>query len=248
MPKLHQVVALVSGKKTRLEKEFGDWHKISQKADLFHGITRTYKPVEEGGETLPSEKKNAQSSVYEILGQVRNTLTDIVDLVATQEVGNTTAKANVVVDGNVLLKDIPVCVMLYLEKQLEDIRTFVEKLPTLDPAESWKKNVQGGYYELEEAQKTVRTKKVQKPIVLYDATDKHPAQTQLITEDVNAGVWTTQKIAKVLSSVEQKEILKRVGKLLDAIKVAREEANSIDVRQSNVAGPILDYVFSGLGK
>jgi hypothetical protein len=43
MPKLNQIVAVVSGKKTRVEKEFGDLNKLIQKPELFHGLSKTYQ-------------------------------------------------------------------------------------------------------------------------------------------------------------------------------------------------------------
>lgn len=247
MAKQCQIVAVVSGKKTRLEKEFGEANKTVQKGDLFSGLSRTYSPLDEGGEMLPAEKKLPQQSVNQVVGHVRSLLNDIMDAIATQEYGNTTAKADIKVEGKAILTGVPVTVMLYLEKQLDDMRTFVGNLPTLDPAERWVKNAQTGYFELEEAQKSVRTKKVQKPLVLYPATEKHPAQTQLITEDITAGSWTIQKSSTAVADVEKKAILSRITKLADAVKAAREEANGMEVKEQQIAAPILQYVFEGLG-
>jgi hypothetical protein len=99
MARLNQIVAVVSGKKTRVEKEFGELNKVLQKADLFHGIARQDQPVEENGEELPSERKDPQKSTKAIIRQARTILTDIIDAVATQEYGNCVAKADVKVDG-----------------------------------------------------------------------------------------------------------------------------------------------------
>jgi hypothetical protein len=242
VPKLNQIVAVVSGKKTRVEKEFGDLYKVVQKPDLFHGLSRTYQPVDDGGEQLPSESKQPQKSSSEIVDAARATLVGIIDAIATQEWGNTTASADVFVGGKALLNEVPITVLLYLEKQLTDLYTFVNSFPVLDPAEEWQKNDQNGQYRTPPT-KTVRTKKVQKPLVLYPATDKHPAQTQLITEDVTVGYWTTVKTATVFSAQEKKGILARIQELQDAVKVAREAANSVDVDDVEIAAPILKYVF-----
>jgi hypothetical protein len=242
MPKLNQIVAVVAGKKTRTEQEFGELNKTAQKADLFHGLVRTYHPSEDGGEQLPGESKFPQKNVNDVIASARTVLTGIMDAVATQEYGNTEAKADVVVNGNPVLKDVPVTVLLYLEKQLNDLRTFVGNLPTLDPAERWVKNEQTGEYVTEPA-KTIRQRKVQKPLVLYPATPEHPAQTQLITEDVFAGTWTVVKQATVLSATDKKAMLGRILDLQDAVKVAREEANSIEVGDKHIAAPVLKYIF-----
>jgi hypothetical protein len=243
MAKLNQIVAVVAGKKTRVEKEFGELNKILQKADLFHGIARQYQPVDEDGEELPSERKDPQKSAKAIIRQARTILTDIIDAVATQEYGNCTAKADVKVDGETILKQVPVTVLLYLAKQLDDLHTFVGNIPVLDPSDRWTYNAQDGTYITDEI-KTIRTKKVQKPIVLYDATEKHPAQTQLITEDITAGHWKTRKYATTLAATERQQIVDRIVKLQDAVKIAREEANSIPVDDQTIASAVLKFIFA----
>lgn len=242
MAKLNQIIAVVSGKKTRSEKEFGELNKTVVKKDLFEGLSRVYYPLEENGEVLPSETKLPQKSMADILSDLRQILTGIMDAVATQEYGNTSAKSDVIVDGVTILSDVPVTVLLYLEKQLNDLNTFVGNFPTLDPSEKWTKNNTNGQYETAVSE-SIRTKKIQKPLVLAPATDKFPAQTQLITEDVTVGKWAVTKFSTVLTSIEKKGILQRIVKLQDAVKIAREAANSIDVKNIEIATPVLNYIF-----
>src|SRR5207248_6601308 len=139
-------------------KEFGELNKTLQKADLFLGLARTYQPAEENGEALPPEHKYPQKSTREVVDQARTILADIMNAVATQEYANTAAKADVVVDGAVILPQVPVTVLLYLEKQLNDLQTFVGNMPTLDPAERWNFNDQTGQYATEST-RTVRPRK-----------------------------------------------------------------------------------------
>lgn len=242
MAKLNQIVAVVAGKKTRAEKEFGDLNKILQKPDLFHGLSRTYQPSEETGESLPPESKYPQKNVREVLTSTRTLLTGIMDAVATQEYGNCSAKSDIIVDGATVLTGVPVTVLLYLDKQLNDLRTFVGNIPTLDPSEKWTLNDQTGEYSTD-AVKTRSTKKVQRPLVLYPATPEHPAQTQLVTEDVTAGYWTTTKFATVLPFTQKRDILERIDRLQEAVKIARENANSVDVADTMIAAPVLAFVF-----
>lgn len=58
-------------------------------------------------------------------------------MTATREWANRLAAADVVVDGTVLLPQVPVPYLLFLEKQLTDLHTFVRKLPVLDASEAW---------------------------------------------------------------------------------------------------------------
>jgi hypothetical protein len=59
------------------------------------------------------------------------------NLVFTQDTGNQSARADIVVDGKVVLANVPVTSLLFLDKQVNDLETFVSKLPTPDPAEEW---------------------------------------------------------------------------------------------------------------
>ena len=57
-------------------------------------------------------------------------------VLATQDFANCQAKANVVVDGQTILKEVPVTHLLFLEKQLVDLRTFIDGLPTPEAKKS----------------------------------------------------------------------------------------------------------------
>jgi hypothetical protein len=67
------------------------------------------------------------------------------DLAATQDFANTEAKASVVVDGQTILTDVPVPYLLFLEKQLQDVKTFVLSLPVLSIDKDWQRNLAKGY-------------------------------------------------------------------------------------------------------
>jgi hypothetical protein len=242
MPKLNQIVAVVAGKKTRTEKALGDLNKLVQKPELFSGLSRVYEPAEENGEMLPPESKFPQKNVDEVITQARELLIGVIDAIATQEYGNTKANADVVVDDVTLLVGVPITVLLYLEKLTNDLHTFVSNMPVLDPTARWERSDSDSMYRTSPMQ-TIRTKKVQKPLVLFPATDKHPAQTQLIIEDVTAGTWQTTHFSTALTATGKQALLARIIRLQDAIKVAREEANSAEVTQQKIADKVLAYIF-----
>jgi len=85
---------------------------------------------------------------------------------------------------------------------------------------------------------------MQKGIVLYDATEHHPAQTQLITEDVVVGHWTTTKFSGAIPRPRKKVLLERIRQLADAVKFAREQANSIEADDQKVGRKVLDFIFA----
>jgi hypothetical protein len=242
MTKLNQIIALSTGKKSQAHKTITDAYQNLQKAGQLEGISRSYKPKDDEGEQLPPEKKLVQLKVSDAVVSVIAALTDLFDVVATQDQANCMAKANVTVDNVAVLKDVPVTTLLFLEKQLVDLHTFVEKLPTLDPGEAWSYNADVDHYASESYQ-TTKTKKILKNHVKAEATKEHPAQVETYTEDVIVGYWTTVKFSGAIPAKERNEMLERVRKLQEAVKCAREEANSMEIEPKKIGGPVLRYIF-----
>jgi hypothetical protein len=173
-PRLNQVVAVVSGKKAQAAEALTGVYHLFQKATLFEGLDRRFTPRNDSGENKPAERKKPQHTVKELYAKVEPALAELFDGVATQDWGNTQARADVVVDGKVLLSAAPVTFLLFLDKQLQDIRSFVEKLPLRDAAEDWAFQPESGYFATPLSGRLV-TAKVQEPLVLYPATEQHPA-------------------------------------------------------------------------
>jgi hypothetical protein len=61
--KLNQVIALTKGAKSNGEAALTQAYHAIQKAALLAGITKTYKPRDDDGETLPSEGVKLQLRV-----------------------------------------------------------------------------------------------------------------------------------------------------------------------------------------
>lgn len=241
--KLNQIIAIEKGTKSRTHSVMSDLYKIAQKPDLFNGLAKVYDSAEEGGETLPPDNKRVQFSVKSLIEQVSHSLSDLMNVTARKDWANCVAKGTVTINDKVILADVPVSHLLFLEKQLTDLRTFVGTLPTLDIAEDWTLDPNSGLFKTETT-KTHRTKKVQRPLVLYPATPEHPAQTQIVTEDVLAGYWNTTKQSGAMRVPDKQTYLDRIDSLIKAIKEAREAANMADeVTTPNVGDAIFSYVF-----
>lgn len=230
--------------RTSAERMLTDVHRRLATPALLSGISRTYRPRDDEGDPLPPESTLVQVSAEAALSDVKKALSHFYDVTATKDWANCQAKADVEVDGEILLRDAPVPFLLFLEKQLINLRTFVANLPVLDPAETWSRNDSTGNIWRTEETKTVRTKKIPKGEVLYEATDKHPAQVHLYHEDVPVGDWTTVKFSGAVPARRRDELLNQVDTLARAVKYAREEANSTEVEEEVEAGAsILGYLF-----
>jgi len=241
--KLNQVIAVANGKKSQAEKTLTEIYHRLQKPELFNGLSRKYTPLDEEGETQPSEEKLPQFNVTDSIDAAKSVLTELINIVATQDTANTQAKADVVVDEKVILKDVPVTHLLFLEKQLTDIGTFVSKLPTLDSSERWNYDSSVDCYVTVPV-KSNKSKKVYRNHVKAEATEKHPAQVEVYTEDVKVGTWETTKFSTCVDAKRKNELQSRVKQLQEAVKFARENANSIEVKKVNFADGILDFVFA----
>lgn len=242
MAKLNQILAIEKGIKTRVYAEFTELHQSTQKASLMNGFHKSYQPRDEDGETYPAESQKVQHQAADVLERVAKGLTELFDITATKDWANCTARANVVVDGATLLSDVPATYLLFLEKQLADLHTFVAKMAELDAGSDWNVDPSTGLYKTD-PMSTQRTKKVQKPITLYEATKEHPAQTQLITEDVIAGSWLTIKYSGAIAAPRKKVLLARIEKLTNAVKFAREQANASEAPDKKLGQDVFAYLF-----
>ncbi|MBD0743415.1 hypothetical protein [Streptomyces sp. CBMA152] len=243
MAKLNQIIAVEKGIKSKSHQDLTSAQHGLQKPALLAGISRTYQPKDEEGEQLPPESTLVQVKAEDVLRDTAVTLTRLFDVTATKDWANCEARADITVDGRVLVTGAPVSYLLFLEKQLADINAFVRRLPVLDAAESWAQDPSTDSWKTEPV-RTLRTKKVPRNHVKAEATEKHPAQVEVYYEDVPVGYWTTVKFSGALPARRVNELLARVEKVQQAVKFAREEANGIDVTDQRVGDAIFGYLFS----
>jgi hypothetical protein len=179
-----------------------------------------------------------------VLNDIRLAMTCLLDLTATQDVSNAGVLVDVKFNDKVILRGLPVTNLLFLEKQLINLHALVSKIPILDPSENWAYSSDVGCY-VSGKTVTTKTKKTPRTHIKYDATKEHPAQVEMYYEDVVIGSFDTLKFSGSLSSDEHTTILSRIDMLRDAVKVSREEVNSMPAKDTKVADAIFDFVFKG---
>jgi hypothetical protein len=243
MARLNQIIAIEKGIKSQSFQDLTEAHHELQKPALLSGIARTYRPKDEEGEQLPAESTRVQIKAEDVIRKTVEVLTRLFDVTATKDWTNCRARADVVVEGRTLLAQVPATYLLFLEKQLVDLHTFVKKLPVLDAAETWVFDSSADCWATEPVQ-TMRTKKVPRNHVKAEATDKHPAQVEVYHEDVTVGYWRTVKFSGALPARRVNELLARVERLQEAVKFAREEANNAEVDEQKVGERLFDYLFA----
>ena len=243
--KLNQIIAIANGEKSKKQSMLTKIYQLLQKSELFEGHSKRYTPFEEdttGGNKLPPEDKVLQLNVLDAISDTKVVLENMFNIVATQDKANCIAAADIKIEDTVIVSTVPVTHLLFLEKQLIDLKTFVGKFPILDKAEVWQFDETSNSYR-SVAKETIRSKRIQKNHVKAEATKEHPAQVEVYGEDIPAGKWTTIRFSGCISSKDKKDILDRISELDKAVKMAREEANGIGITKSDVGSKILDYIF-----
>lgn len=242
LSKLNQLLAVSKTVKNDTHRAVTSAYQNMQKLPLLSGIVRTYASNEDGGEQLPAESQHVQLKVDAVLADVKKALMRLFDVTGNIDDTNCYARADIVVDDVVILANVPATHLLFLEKQLTDLRTLITKLPVLDTQYVWHFDGNLDCY-VTEPRTTSRTKKVPRVIVAYQATDRHPAQTSIIQEDVISGYWTTRNLSGAMRQIDVGILLGRVTVLHEAVKKAREAANMTPVTQFTSA-PVLDWLFN----
>jgi hypothetical protein len=243
MTRLSQIIAVEKGVKSDASRRITDLHRDVQKPQLLSGISRTYQPRADDGDQLPAESTRVQATAPDVLAEAAAAMTRLFDITLTKDHANTAARADVTVEGETILRDVPVTYLLFLEKQLTDLHTFVAKLPVLDPSEEWAFDSARGCYATPPV-KTVRGKKIPRNHTLAEATKEHPAQVQVYMEDVPEGDWTTVKFSGALPASRVRTLLGRVTALQHAVKFAREEANGVEVADQKAGEAVFSWLFA----
>jgi len=242
MTKLNQILGIRDGVKNRVDKTITALHRTAPAA--YQGISGVYHPLDETDVTYPPESTLVQVRATQVMHDFSVALAELVDVVATTDNTNMAATADIVLsNGTVIATGVPAVTLLFLEKKVEDMKTFVSNLPTLDPSENWTWDSTRGVYVSDPVQ-SFRMKKVPKAIVLYAATKEHPAQVQAFSEDLPVGTWTRTKFSGALPQPVVRDMLERIEAVRMAVVFARNQANMTQVSDLQIGAGILDYVFA----
>lgn len=249
MGKLHEVLAVEPDLKGAAEKIIAETiSTFSKKAGHFQSQIRRYQAIDENGESLPDENQEMVTTVPKKLEWTQKVVAKYLDALASKEVSNTVASGVIEIDGKPIIeRALPATLLLALEGKLKQLREVYNAIPTLDPGEQWNWDDKTRTYESAPT-KSFRTKKVMKNHVKAPATDKHPAQVDVYTEDVQVGSWTTRKWSGALTPSQKADLLERIDELIQAVKRARQRANDCEAAKINIADTLFKYIHGFLGR
>ncbi len=245
MSKLHELIAVEADLKNSVNAFLLEAiSTFTKKQHHFQGQNRTYRPVLDEGERFPDENAEMVTTVPDKLNWIETHYARYMDALLQKECTNTYACADLVIDGIVFAEKLPATSLLALENKFKSLREMYRNIPTLDPSERWVSDESKKNCYVSDTKETIKTAKMQRPLVLSPATDKHPAQVTMITNDETVGKWHTTKWSSMLSSYDKAMMLEKIDRLLEAVKQARCRANEAEIKNIELATKLFKYIRS----
>lgn len=246
MAKLHELLAAEGTAKTQADKCRSDLlNTFDKKRHLFGEKVVTFQPSADGAQAVTEEQSDLQSTVKTELRWIADIWSKALDAAFQIAESNMGARADVILDnGEVLMRDVPATALLELEKRAGEVHALVTAIPTLDPAKGFKPDPDRGegIFRAREEVRT-RTKKTVRPIVKYEATKEHPAQVDLIQEDIPIGQIRAQEWSGLITPADKADMLTRAEELRRALKTARARANEAPAATMKIGKSLFGYVF-----
>jgi hypothetical protein len=215
------------------------------KLGTFQGCFKQLKMFDENRKAEEGENtQNVADTVTEKLNTVKDAYQRYWDLRLQKESANQAAKADVVIDGKVYFKDVPVTFLLNMETELQELRGVYNSAPTLAPGTSWILDEQKGrgIYKSQHQEEKQKTEKTVQFKVLVQATKEFPAQVKEWAEDRPIGKFLTETWSGMISQADKALMIGRLDKLIRAFKKARQRANGQETESMEIGQQIFDYI------
>jgi hypothetical protein len=250
MGKLHETLAVEGSKRNAYEKVLAETqHVFKERPDLFRAEEKKYEPFaeEDRNEAGVLDRLEMTATVKQRLEYLGGFLTDYLDTVYQKEKTNQVAVGDIVFNGNVIAAAVPVSYLLNLESTLSKLREVLHTTPTQQSGVEWVEDSAhkfSGVVKSAHAEETFKTKKILKPFELSPATKEHKAQVEKLSEDKPVGKFYRQLWSGMLSPADKSALLKRMDTLIEAVRIARMQANDIEVNTEKVATQIVAAILS----
>lgn len=240
MPEMHELLAAAKVPSGDAGEVIADTlKKFSAPERYFRGEVRTLDMIEDS----PEAKRNELEESGET--PVRTTVHDTLDYMfkiwakhgrveSAKGETNAASKADVVWNGQTILKDVPVDTLLSMENELGLLRKVVASIPTSDAGRTWTRQ-EGDQPHVRAAAPVHKTKtaKKWKSQQVAPATEKFKEQAELKEVNVVIGHTTVVLRSGEATSEQAAAMIERISTLQQAFIEARTRANTIDVIERN---------------
>lgn len=258
--KLKLVLALTQDAAARYAALVRDYTKFfSTHEKYFLGKKNTYQPKDEMIDD-PSKREYVRvvTTVPEKLEYFIDNVQDYVQNVLTKERTNGLglAKANLIVDGTdwgEFTSNELLCLKSILEKS--DLHAMISNIPVRTETDIWNPCKEDEYkgraiFEKPMVNQTSKTTVKESYILTDPNIDKLKGngdyKPQLSSKDtvVELGTQTRQEFSGQWSVIERAKALERLTTLKDAVTIALEKANDVEVEESNMSSEkLFGYIF-----
>lgn len=255
-PKLHELLAAENTRKSGTELLLAETRNKFQKPDsFFKGQVKTLSmledtPANKAAEAGAREEKALPTTVADTLSYMLSHWAGTEDLLFQKNKSNQSAIANVELNGRVILAGIPVDELMGLENRLGVLRGVIQLAPTLDASIRWKPAPDMGHHVWvsENDEENVKTDKIMTAVVLYDATEKHPAQVKEVAKDVVVGKFITKRFSGAMTTLQKADAMALIDNLIAEVKKARVRANQVDACTERIGNVIFDLIMAEVTK
>ena len=246
---LHELLAVETGLSetaNRIQKE--TTKKLATKETIFSGMVKAHQLFDESLQhlTQATEVKEVQTTATEQLDYACKEIGRYWDVTLQKEDANQRAKADIIIEGTVIAKDIPAIVLLSMEKKLTSLLAMYNALPTLDASKSW---IEAKDYAIPGVFVTKNQRENQQSIVTKDwkevapATHEFQAQMKQVETTTVVGKFTIDEYSGTLTSIDKAEKIQRLTALIRSVRTARQRANTTAVDTTKrFANDLLDYI------
>ena len=241
--KLHEILAIEQDRKNKANVSLGEAKKgFAKNTALFDGMIKKYIPTEENAEQIPDESKEIVTTVQQALDYALGPVIVAMNATLSKEETNASGAARSELKvGDKSFGEFSATALLALEAQLVKILDVYKAIPTLDTSRKWHYDEQNAFYRTDEEVK-FRTIKRPKVIVKYEATEKHPAQTELLNLDFQVGRYETTYFSGRITPTQKGKLLEKLEQLIEAVKIARAKANNVETKNVKLGEDIFDYL------
>ncbi len=249
--KLHEILAVEKARTNQAKTLIEDAsRKFSKSVDYFSGHLKSLKlikddPANAAIEAAAREQRQLPTTVIETLEYVFKHWAVAEDVLLQKSLTNQVAKSDIVLaNGTVLASGVPVDELLGLESRLEDLRKVFHAIPTNRADTKYLPSDDGrkGSWMAVEPDITTKTERTKEPFIKAPATDKHPAQVDVVEKDVVVGTFTNIKLSGAATTQQKAHAIELIDDLIAATKQARMRANTVEVIDGKIGGAISAYL------
>jgi len=250
MKELHELLACLDDiKKTSNAIQIETYHTFNSKQEHFDGMIKTYSAYDENSKDLiePVYKKVVET-VSDKIKYTAKSIARTIDAELSLDETNCSGVASAELTcGGISFGTFSASSLLDLDKQLTKIKEMYRAIPTLDNTKTWAKDDTIGINILTTPEEVkYRAVKELRTVVKYPATKEHPAQVELVNDNVQVGVMMTTYKSGRISSSAKSMLLEKIDDLIVAVKVARSKANKAPIANITVGKKIFDFINSGV--